>query len=33
VKASQSSLGGALVTVTLPLKKTEQPITSSLGAL
>jgi two-component system OmpR family sensor kinase len=33
VKASQSSLGGALVTVTLPLRKTEQPITSSLGAL
>jgi two-component system OmpR family sensor kinase len=33
VKASQSSLGGALVTVTLPLRKTEQPITPSLGAL
>jgi len=33
VKASESSLGGALVTVTLPLRKTEQPITSSLGAL
>jgi signal transduction histidine kinase len=33
VKAGQSSLGGALVTVTLPLRKTEQPITPSLGAL
>ena len=33
VKASQSALGGALVTVTLPLRKTEQPITPSLGAL
>jgi two-component system OmpR family sensor kinase len=33
VKASQSPLGGALVTVTLPLRKTEQPITPSLGAL
>ena len=33
VKASESSLGGALVTVTLPLRKAEQPITSSLGAL
>jgi two-component system OmpR family sensor kinase len=33
VKASQSPLGGALVIVTLPLRKTEQPITPSLGAL
>jgi two-component system OmpR family sensor kinase len=33
VRASRSSLGGALITVSLPLEKSEQPLTSSLGEL